>query len=271
MPTEQFDIVIGGSSITDSHPWPTWATWTVKKYGGHSVFNTSVKGMGNEAIIARAVYRAKLCSNPLLLLQLTNVDKWDWYVDRPNLVAELSREKHPLTRIDDSHLSGFWSTGSHFPHHKQHYYQNYFSLSYQMYHTLQLIHWLQLFCQQKGWKYHIVFDSPILSVTEQQLNLGQLDLLECNSNRLVQNPLCQLVFDMIDLSNIYCPGLIGFALCNNYPWFSPRAKGHPGSLVHYHFTRQILEPILDQWLIPTHDLAEFEQEAKIMQKLFDAY
>ena len=263
------EIVIGGSSITDAMPWPTWASWANRRYATSVFHNTSVKGTGNEAIIMRAINRAQRCHDPIVIVQLTNVDKWDWYVENPDLVAQLNREKHPLILLQHGDLQGFWSTGSHFPLWKQYYKDHYYSLQYHVFHTLFLINWLQLICQAKRWRHYILFDSPILSTTEHQLNTGQLDLSSATTKSLVQSSLCQLISDQIDFSNIYLPGLIGYAAINGFDWYSPKVKGHPGSFVHYQFAKNIIFPVLDLWIESTEASDLMETEAKVMQKLFE--
>lgn len=265
------DVIIGGSSITNSNPWPTWATWIMKRYGSSNFVNTSVKGTGNEVIVLRAIQEAKKCVDPVVIVQLTNVDKWDWYVENPELAEKISHERHPLTKLDSNETLGFWSTGSHFPLWKQHYKENYLGMHYQMFRTLMLIHWFQLLCLDKSWDHYILFDSPILAVTEQQLNTGQLSLEQCFDRQLTDNALCRLLIDQIDFSKIYCPGLIGYAKINDLDWYSASAKGHPGSLVHYLFAHDIVTPALDGMIMPTQDLAGFRQEATVMQRIFDNY
>ena len=265
------DVIIGGSSITNSNPWPTWASWVMKRYASSNFVNTSVKGTGNEVIILKAIQEAKKYANPVVVVQLTNVDKWDWHVERPDLAEKISHERHPLTKLDTAESSGFWSTGSHFPLWKQYYKENYFGLEYQMFHTLMLIHWFQLLCQSSQWDHYILFDSPILSVTEQQLNTGQLAPDQCSGQQLTDNVLCQVLVDKIDFSKIYCPGLIGYAKINNLDWYSANAKGHPGSLVHYLFAQDIVTPVLDEIILPEQELANFRQEATVMQRIFENY
>lgn len=263
------NVVIGGSSITHDHPWPTWSTWIQKRYEARFL-DVSVKGLGNEAIISRAVLQAKALDDPLLIVQLTNVDKWDWYVERPTIIQQLSQEKHQITKLVPEDTAGFWSTGSHFPKWKKHYRENYFSLQHHMWHTLLMINWLQMVCRAQKWKLYIVFDSPVLAVTEQQLNQGLLDVKECNSKKLTDNSLCSMIYDWIDWSQIYCPGLIGYAVQKDLPWYNVKIKGHPGSLVHFLFAQDIIVPDLDSLLEPCRDIASDISEAQRMQALFHA-
>ena len=260
-------VIVAGSSITTDTAWPTWASWLERRYQPNQLVNVSVKGMGNELILLRAVRAAQQCSTPMIVVQLTSVDKWDWHIENPKLINKINQEKHPIISLDANESHGFWSTGSHFPLWKQHYGEHYFGLEYNMFHTLLLIQWFQMLCDQQGWQYYILLDSPIFSVTEQQLNSGNLSDSECWAQTLTQNTLCQTIANTINLSNIYTPGLIGYAQLNRLPWYSNRFKGHPGSLTHYRFVKDIVAPVLDMTLAPKVDFTVFEQEATKFQTL----
>jgi hypothetical protein len=260
-------IIVAGSSITTDTSWPTWATWIEKRYQPQKIINVSTKGMGNELILIKAVQAAQQCQHPLIVVQLTSVDKWDWYVENTNLTSQLNQEKHPIIRLASDDAHGFWSTGSHFPLWKQHYSEHYFSLEHTMFQTLLLIQWFQLLCQQQGWQYYVLFDSPLLSVTEKQLNQGLLSDKECWAQTLIQNNLCQVLANLINFTDIYTPGIIGYAQINQLPWYSQRFKGHPGSLTHYQFTKNIMAPILDRFLVPQVNFETFEHEAIKFQTL----
>jgi len=261
-------VIVSGSSLTDTTAWPTWATWVDFRYQPAQLINCGTKGIGNELIILKTIQEAKKHTNPLLIVQLTNVDKWDWYVEDRNLAQLISQEKHPLVKLSPTDQQGFWSTGSHFPLWKEYYRDNYFSMEYHAYRTLQLISWFQLVCQQQQWDYHILFDSPILSVTESYLNTGQLTTEECFSTRLIDNTISKVLFDLLDPSSIYWPGIIGYAHLNGHPWFTQKNKCHPGSLVHWHYTVEVLCPVLDHVLEPRQDLQLAETEARVYQRLF---
>lgn len=262
------DIIIGGSSITDTTAWPTWATWINYRYKPQSFINTGTKGLGNEAIILRAIEKAQEFLHPVIIVQLTNVDKWDWYVEDKNLLEQMQNEKHTVNLFGNG---GFWSTGSHWPKWKEHYRDNYYSLEYFTYRTVQLIHWFQLLCKSMDWEYYIIFDSPVFSVTEQQLNTGVISKDQCGSQCLLNNKLVSTVAQWIDTSSIYLPGIIGYAKLNNHSWYTPSIKGHPGSYVHFEFTKNIIAPTLDNTLEPVMDFADFEEEAKTFQKIFNSY
>jgi hypothetical protein len=263
-------FIVGGSSTTNDQSWPTWATWTKKRYDLIEFNDVSVKGLGNEVILLKTLQVAKQSPDPFLLVQLTSIDKWDWYVEDCELIKLLDNERHPAVRLNSTDDSGFWSTGSHFPRWKEYYYNNYFGVKYFTYKTLLNIHWFQLVCQKNNWQYYILFDSPILSVTENQLNTGKLDKTECLSTPLVENSLCQLIYDQIDWTNIYTPGIIGYACLNDLPWYTKRYKGHPGSLVHYKFFKDIIDPHLSQIIHSDKKIDDFLIEATKYQNLVDA-
>lgn len=261
-------VIVSGSSITDTTAWPTWATWVNYRYNPLYFINCGIKGIGNELILFKAVAEAKKHKNPIVIVQLTNVDKWDWYVENTELAQSMLQEKHSLIKLSADDSNGFWSTGSHFPKWKEYYKHNYFSLEYFTYKTLQLIQWFQLLCQQEKWEYYIIFDSPILSVTESYLNTGNLTIDKCYSTDLINNTLSNTLFDLLDTKNIYFPGIIGYAKINSYPWYTEKIKGHPGSIIHYNYTKDIICPILDQIIEPVQNLDLFQKEAEQFQKLF---
>lgn len=258
-------IIIAGSSITECQAWPTWAYYVQKVFQWDHVIDTSIKGMGNEHILFRAVDAARDIQNPFFLIQLTTIDKWDWYVDDQDIVQKLLKEKHPLSPITDQHDRGFWSTGSHFPLAKDYFRQNYYSHDYFVWKTLMLLQWFQGICANNNWRYYILFDSPIFAVTENQLNKGLADYEKIDD--FLQSPLCSAIAGLWPLENIYLPGLIGYAKSNDLPWWSDRFKGHPGSLVHYLFTKHIIVPQLQKYFKSRCDITEFWDEAIKWQEL----
>jgi hypothetical protein len=263
------NLVISGSSITTDHAWPTWATWVTRLYQLNQIVNVSARGMGNELILLKAIEAASNCQSPTILVQLTSTDKWDWYVQDLDLVKQINKEKHPIIPFNQSDKYGFWSTGSHFPVWKEYFFQNYFSQDYFTLKTLVMIQWFQLMCQQQNWPYLIIFDSPVLSVTESQLLTGQLEQHKCYATTLVENELCRNLANLLDLSNIYLPGLIGFACLNKLPWYHARFNAHPGSLVHLNFVEQVLVPKLDTLLTQINSIETIELEANRFQSLMD--
>ena len=265
---KHFDhIVISGSSISDENTWPNYVTWIQKIYGWSNMINVSRRGLGNKTIILNAVNHARtLEGNIFLILQLTSIDKWDWYVESDDKVIVLKKEKHSIVHIDKQDPHGFWCTGSHFPLWKEIYLQNFYSNKYQAYDTLMSMQWFQMLCEKNKWKFFILFESPDFSVQESQLNKGLLSITECFETKLIQNKLCETI--QIDLSEIYLPGLTGFACINGLPWFSKTYKSHPGSLVHFEFTKKIILPKLDQTFARVLNVDVLDEQAKKFQNLW---
>lgn len=258
-------IIISGSSITNDQPWPTWATWVRKLYGLRNVIDVSTKGLGNKAIILNAINQAADRDPGLIVLQLTSVDKWDWYVQNDDKCLSLEKEKHPIFKLNPNELKGFWCTGSHFPLWKKHYLDHYFSMDYQAFDTLVMIQWFKSWCDRFGWKYYIILDSPIFAVPESQLNKQQLEKSQCHSTELISNSLCHTT--KINLDGIYLPGLIGYACLHDLPWFHKIFRGHPGTWIHFEFVKNVVANDLDQWFDRKCDFKDFESEAIKYQKL----
>lgn len=238
------NIIVSGGSITNDDPWPTWATFVSEFYQHTNFQNVSIKGLGNKVIILRAVKAAYQSKDPvLLLLQLTALDKWDWYVTDQDLCQQLKNEKHPLLEIEPGSNHGFWSTGSHFPSFKEYYRDHYFNLEYQAYETVLTLQWFEMLCQKQGWQYHVILDGPIFSVPESQLIQGLLEKDQCYKTNLLNNTLCDIL--RFNHDHLYLPGLMGYACLNDLDWYTPRFGAHPGSLVHYLFFQDTIIPVLN--------------------------
>lgn len=263
-------IVISGSSTTEDTPWPTWATWATSIYNWTNVVNKSAPGLGNEVIILKALHAASISPGPVfLIVQLTSVDKWDWYVDKPDLVNRINKEKHPIIKFDSHDESGFWCTGSWFPLWKQHYQENYLSVEYQCYHTLKLLSWFQMCCKYQGWEYQIIFDSPLLAITEKDLSENKLTIGQCNQLTLTNNTLCQTVLKFVNLDNIYLPGIIGHSCINNKFCLHPKFGSHPGSLRHLEFVEEVLIKSISKYFNIKNLPTSLVKTAKKYQKLVE--
>jgi len=216
------NVIVSGASILSDDAWPTWKDLLQKTYKLKNLHNVSVKGAGNELIILNAINKAINIENPLILIQLTNVDKWDWYIEDAELIKQINKEKHPIAKLRKDEQHGYWSTGSHFPKWKKYYFDNYFSIEHSMFSTLLNIQYFQQICNKNLWQYQIFFDSPIFSVKESQLNTGKLVNEDFEKPILIENTLCNTLFSSIDITNIYTPGLIGHACLNGIEWFSTK-------------------------------------------------
>ena len=236
-------FIFGGASITDS-PWLTWKDFVIERYNIRDVDCCAVKGVGNEFI--RWSVLNKIKPNSVACLMFTNIDKWDWMVNDVETAEKINREeKHKVINLDGQESDqGFWCTGSWFPVYKEHYKKNYYNQTYMLGKTLECICFLQTFFEQRKIPYLLLFDSPILQITEQELNQGIIQeslLLES------KNPLIKFWYDLIDWSNIYQPGLIGYCDQNNLPWRNKKFGGHPPSSSHLNFCNQHVFPFLDQY------------------------
>jgi hypothetical protein len=262
-------IIIGGASNTQG-PWPTWADFVKLRYN-HVFYDASKKGMGNEAIITTALKSAAKNANKnddiLLLLMLTSIDKWDWYVTDPIVFNKLNKEKHNITQLDKKDKKGFWSTGSHFPLDKSYFKEHYYSNDYFMYKTLTLIEFFKNVCQKQNWKYKIFFDSPIFSMTENELK--QPCQVDIDSFKLINNTLCDWLFNVFKIDNtIYYPGLIGFLYTKKMSYYSSVYGPHPGPMSHLEFCKEHIFNTLDYDLCKNHDFKFLNMYAEKMENLW---
>lgn len=259
------NLIIGGASNTRG-PWPTWADIVCERYNV-TAHNVAVKGLGNEAIITTALHKAAEINDKdlFITIMLTTIDKWDWYVDDPDLLKKFDQEKHTITKLSKDSPGGFWGTGIWFPLEKSLYKEKFYSQDYFVMRTLQMIALFKQVCAVNNWRYKILLDSPIWSCLETDL---MPDTVESSSNRLVNTELNKWLYDSLQLESIYNPGLIGFLHNNNMPWYSTKYGRHPGTRGHYEFARNILFPELDHCLsIKNNNIEQFVQ---VMEKLWTA-
>lgn len=239
-------VIFGGASNSNG-PWPTWVDLVREKYQANFI-DSSKKGQGNEAIIIKALHSAwkvkDKSDNIKIIIMLTTIDKWDWYVDKPDLITKYDKEKHNIVRLNTDDQFGFWSTGSWFPLEKEIFKDNFYSEEYFTFRTLQLINMFIQICEKQSWEYNILYDSPIWSVTENTLNQG--NDLDIDSNKLVSSNFIKWFYDISNIDSLaYNPGLIGFLYQNNLPWFSNKYGPHPGPKSHYEFTKKYVYPLFD--------------------------
>lgn len=261
-------VIISGASTTSS-PWPTWSDVIKDRYRANWL-DVSQKGMGNEAIILRALRAAFENKNAnteiMIIIMLTNVDKWDWYVNSDLLLNKFNKEKHTITKLHPTDKGGFWCTGSWFPLDKETFKDKYYNQDYFTLKSLQLISVFRDICIHHGWKYHIMYDSPIWSMTEQELNLGSYINTD---NRLITSELCNWLYQSIKLNlEVYELGLIGYLHSHSIPWFSKRFGPHPGPLAHLAFTKEFIYPLLDQHLTIIQSNEYIDQKITRMNDLW---
>jgi len=262
-------LVVSGASNTNG-PWPTWADFIAERYECQ-MHNVSKKGMGNEAIITSAIHAStknlKPSDDATIAIMLTSIDKWDWYVADKNVVKRLDKEKHNITRLNANDPNGFWCTGGHFPLDKEYFRQNYYSHDYFAFKNLQLILMFYHVCNKNNWKYLVLYDSPIWSMLESELDANLP--IDDSSFKLVNNNLCKWLFDSTNVcEDVYHPGLIGFLAKNNKPYFSEKYKCHPGPMSHLLFSKEHIFPKLDYLFQQKHDNEFLEEYATKMDGLW---
>jgi hypothetical protein len=236
-------LIVLGASITAS-PWMTWADF-LEIESAMSVINLSSKGIGNEFMMqSLANVRDRLDDRTLVLVMLTNIDKWDWYVQGDQLHA-LRQEKHSPKLISDN--SGFWCTGSWFPGNKKIYQDLFYNDDYFCSRTIHNILLLKTICEDRRSKLEIFFDSPIWSYTEQDINAMVMGM-EVQSRNLLQGDLsrlwqCALDEHMLDLDQ---SSLLGYCWHNQLCWCNQTYKAHPPSSSHWRWYRDIMRPRISQ-------------------------
>jgi hypothetical protein len=258
----KYSVIFSGASITNS-PWYTWKDFVIERYGIENPIENAYKGIGNEFIVNSTIQKCQEHENPFVIVMLTNIDKWDWYVQDSAECTRINKyEKHTVRNLKGSvSIEGFWSTGSWFPGAKEYYKQHYYSQDYFAFKTLQNIYCLQQFCKSKKIPCLILFDSPILNCLEQNIITQNLTFMP-----LTDNDLCQVWKDEIDLSQIYQPGLIGYCDIRELEWFNHKFKAHPPSISHLEFSKEHVFPTLDRFFPIKKDNQEFL--AKKFQKMF---
>lgn len=258
-----FTFIFSGGSITES-VWPSWKDFVINRYDIKNFVNNAFRGVGNEFLTESTIHHCQRENNPFALVMMTNADKWDWYVENAALADTITRqEKHPVRDVDGSTADrGFWSTGSWFPSHKQYYREHYYSEQYFMAQTLKNIFVLQSYFVRNSIPYLLLFDSPILSSTEQELNQGVVP----DRDLVAHNALAQSWYQAIDWSHIFTPGLIGYCHQRGLIWFNDKIKGHPPAESHLAFATDIVFPELDKFLTVVKQ--DQTQEARRFQKMF---
>lgn len=233
----KFNFIFSGASIS-AGPWDTWADYTIKEFKISNYYRNAYAGVGNEFITLSTIHKIKKTKNPFVVVMFTNIDKWDWYIDNENISRKINdNEKHIVRNLDGNiDYHGFWCTGSWFPEYKEYYKELYYSQEYFLHESLKNIWTLQSFCKSKNIPCLILFDSPILETTEQNLNNQNVEKL-----KLTGNMLSNLWEDMVDWDNIYKPGLIGYCVKNRLPWYDSKIKGHPPTDSHKRFFDDVVK------------------------------
>lgn len=248
-------IIIGGASITNS-PWYTWADF-LSIESGITPLDLCVRGAGNEYIVSSVVKNsAELTPNTLVVVMLTSFDKFDWYVEGQKY-QNLLKEKHTPKAVSDH--SGFWCTGSWFPGAKQAFSEQYYTHDYFCTKTIQQIMLLRQVCAVRGAQLCILYDAPIWTHTEQDINrIGAENL---DPRELAQDylglPLTTLWAEFVSER---FESLIGYCWSHSLPWYNQTYKGHPPSGSHYEYYKHVVRP-------QVHDLIKLDHTARLTEMI----
>jgi len=261
----KYTFIFSGGSITNSI-WPSWREFTLMRYGIKEFVDNAYPGVGNEFLINSTINFCQEVKNPFVFIMLTNIDKWDWYVENQDVINLINtNEKHPIRPITGKlGEPGYWSTGSWFPSYKEYFKDHYYSEQQFIANTLKNLYILQMFLSNTQIPHLILFDSPILTCTEQELNTGKI----IQRDMLSDNKLAKTWDQLIDYKNIYLPGLIGFCEQQNLQWFNPSYRGHPPSSSHYSFAETQIFPSIDK-LLPVINKEKPEEIINRYQEMYN--
>jgi len=237
-------IVVFGASITSS-PWWTWKDF-LEMESGLPVVDLSRRGAGNE-YMTHSLMDADIDKNTLVVGMLTNVDKFDWYVQGDQF-QELQQEKHRPISIDSD--SGFWCTGSWFPKKKEIYKKFFYNLDYFCTRTIQQILLIRKICESKGCSKEIFFDSPIWTYTEKQLNLYVSDGIPLEKIDMLDLPLSSKWKNLLDEQERHLDifSIIGYCMKKDLPWHNAYYRAHPPSSSHWQYYLEIVKPRIEPYV-----------------------
>jgi hypothetical protein len=247
-------IVVFGASITSS-PWWTWKDF-LEMESGLPVIDLSRRGAGNE-YMTNSLLGANIDEHTLVVGMLTNVDKFDWYVEDEQF-RDLQQEKHRPIPVGKN--SGFWCTGSWFPGKKEIYKEHFFSLDYFCTKTIQQTLLIKNICKYRSSRVEIFFDSPVWNYTDQQLNDWAEHGKALEKVYMLDLPLSsqwKILLDDRDI-NLHDTSLIGYCIKNNLPWHNRFYKGHPPSSSHWRYYNDIMKSVLQKelLLVPQKNIQE---------------
>jgi hypothetical protein len=200
---------------------------------------------------------------------LTNVDKFDWYVENAKFHS-LQKEKHQPKIISKN--SGFWCTGSWFPDDKAIFKELFYSFDYFCVRSLQQIILLNQICNFKECNLLILFDSPIWQYPEQTINqIGT----EKSDPLSVKLPVSLPYFDQWkslvhpSIINNDNTSLLGFCWEKNLKWYNTIQNGHPPASSHYEFFQQVINPSINT-IVNTQDLNFLSNKIDKFDQLWSA-
>lgn len=236
------NLCITGASISRC-PWFTWADYLTETLSPATVTNYSAKGAGNHYIIRSAIHGLQSKKKPsLVAIMLTNFDKYDMWVSGTQCQI-LADEKHVPRWLDgiQSTNRGFWCTGCHFPLIKEVYKKHFFDLEISAAQDLTSLLGLIKYCEDLHVPLIVMFDSPVLDYTEEQINVWvqkQIVPVERDfRSSIIVGPLVKSLEPYV----VDTQGLIGFCIENDLPWHNVTYGSHPPSLSHWiYFQKKIM-------------------------------
>lgn len=241
------NFCVSGASISKC-PWITWVDFMIKALDPEQIINHTCKGAGNDYIITSGLHAVHQRTSPFLVIMLTNFDKFDMWVSGEKCQT-LRNEKHPPTWIDGTPAidKGFWCTGSHFPLSKKLYQDEFFDLGHNATLNIHQILSLHKYCECYQIPCVILFDSPILQISESRIN----DIVKKNSTWIEDLNLQQIIMikpllSIVEQIVVDTRGLIGFCQDNNLPWHNHRYGPHPPSTSHLAYFQTVIKPWLEK-------------------------
>ena len=244
-------VVVLGGSITQS-PWYTWKDY-LEISSGVKIIDLSKRGIGNTYMAHSLLYQS-MDPDSLIVVMLTSVDKFDWFVEDERF-RSLQTEKHQPIKIDDR--CGFWCTGSWFPEEKAIYKNTFFSLDWMCSQTITNILLYKEIAKKKNCAIEFFFDSPIWDYTEQDLIEMYRQKKNLPSRRMLELTLASQWSAMLDDALIASQtnSTIGYCWQNDLPWANDHYGTHPPSSSHWKFYNDIVRPRLTKHLpLPQIDL-----------------
>jgi hypothetical protein len=242
-----YNIGICGASISNC-PWFTWVDFLREDLNGTAIENFATKGSGNEFIMRSALHLSSKYSDTTIIgIMLTNFDKFDQWVTGDDC-ERLKKEKHPPRWVDGTMAKdkGYWCTGSHFPGDKEKYKENYKDLSAIASQQLTELAGVISIIKNNGHLPIVMFDSPVLSMSEEQINTYNYQGIGPTDLKLAESPIIFHLTKYLENKVVDFDGLIGFCIKQNLRWTHPIYGPHPSCSSHLQYYLQKIRPWIKQ-------------------------
>lgn len=260
------NLCISGASISRC-PWITWVDFLINALKPKEITNHACKGAGNDYIFNSGMHAVHGKESPFLAVMLTNFDKYDMWVSGEKCQG-LKNEKHPPHWIDGTVAvdQGFWCTGSHFPLIKKTYHDEFFDIGHNSSLNIQQALSLSKYCEHYKIPCMILFDSPLLQVSESHIN----NICKNNSSwsedlDILQLPTVSPLIKILETIVVDTRGLLGFCIDNNLPWYNKLYGPHPPSSSHLAYYQSVIKPWLEK-NFPNLVIHELDPEFSVMSE-----